>query len=525
MTLDDHDPLWEQHNGGSGHRDDPEWSAPDLARAGAFYAATGGRARSILDLMIDRPGQLLDANWIADQIAGRSMSGLARPQVVARGIRDMRTAQTASGRRYPFYWWRGQNGSPTMYAMKPAVAALFRQARLATGSEPWTPEPLPSAHRGLARTDGGATPLYWWERELGENVFMEITRRDDVGADLKAPSAARGGGVTASYALVALVRPGDVVIHYDSREEAIIGVSVAASPPEPAPIYWVARGSYARRAGERARWLPGIRVLLGHYRKLATPLTLAEIRAQKNALLALREQIQARANRQPIYFPWIPYQETLRTFQSYLVKMPREAIALFPELSAKVAAAEALSPTITATSPVDDAAEAIEQAAGRSASRRRGQGFQLDQAAKVAVEAHAMNAATEFYDESWEVTDVHGRKSYDLVCRRDDEVKHVEVKGTTTDGTDVILTPNEVRHAREYTQTALFILSNVALKRAEDGTVAATGGVHHLYDPWNIDQGQLTPIGFRYQPDFGRPAYDDQPPTSAIHDALSTGPD
>ena len=58
--------------------------------------------------------------------------------------------------------------------------------------------------------------------------------------------------------LVPLVQPGDVVVHYDSRQEAIVGVSVAASAAEPAPIYWVARGSYARRAGEQARWLPGL---------------------------------------------------------------------------------------------------------------------------------------------------------------------------------------------------------------------------------------------------------------------------
>jgi len=110
-----------------------------------------------------------------------------------------------------------------------------------------------------------------------------------------------------------------------------------------------------------------------------------------------------------------------------------------------------------------------------------------------------MNAATEFYAASWDVADVHGKESYDLVCRRGDEVRHVEVKGTTTDGAEVILTPNEVRHAREYRHTALFVLSNVRVERAEDGTVTAVGGVRRLYDPWGIDEGALTPIGFRYQ--------------------------
>jgi hypothetical protein len=341
--------------------------------------------------------------------------------------------------------------------------------------------------------------MYWWEREGGENAYMEITRREDIGADLKAPSAARGGVATASYALVPLVQAGDVVIHYDSRQEAIVGVSVATGPPEPAPIYWVARGSYARRAGERPRWLPGIRVPLSQYRALDTPLTLADIRAQRPGLLAIRTRIQASAGGQPIYFPWIPYQDTLRTFQSYLVKMPQVAISLFPRLRAAVEQAEDRSVNLAATSPVEQAQEAVNRAAGKAAARTRGQGFQVDQEAKVAIEAHAMNAATAFYADAWKVEDVHGQESYDLVCRLGDEVKHVEVKGTTTDGTEVILTPNEVSHARENQHNALFILSNVQVERAEDGALAATGGVRHIYDPWNLDEGTLRPIGYRYQ--------------------------
>ena len=328
---------------------------------------------------------------------------------------------------------------------------------------------------------------------------MEITRRDDIGADLKAPSAARGGVATASYVLVPLVQPGDVVVHYDSRQEAIVGVSVASSAAEPAPIYWVARGSYARRAGEQPRWLPGLRVALDRYRQLEPPVTLAEIRQHKDALLALRERIQARASGQPIYFPWIPYQDTLRTFQSYLVKMPQEAISLFPQLRAMVDQAEAQPSGFVLASPTEQAEEAVKDAAGKVARRGRGQGFQLDQEAKVAVEALAMNMATEFYSKAWDVEDVHGTESYDLICRRGDEVKHVEVKGTTTDGAEVILTPNEVRHARENPCTALFVVSNITVERAEDGTVTATGGKHHCYDPWRLDDGTLTPLGFRYQ--------------------------
>ena len=37
-----------------------------------------------------------------------------------------------------------------------------------------------------------------------------------------------------------------------------------------------------------------------------------------------------------------------------------------------------------------------------------------------------MNMATQFYSGDWDVEDVHGKDSYDLVCRRGNEVKHVE---------------------------------------------------------------------------------------------------
>jgi hypothetical protein len=127
----------------------------------------------------------------------------------------------------------------------------------------------------------------------------------------------------------------------------------------------------------------------------------------------------------------------------------------------------------------------VKDASGKVARQGRGQGFQLDQEAKVAVEAHAMNMAVEFYGETWDVEDVHGTESFDMICRRDDgQVKHVEVKGTTTDGAEVILTPNEISHARDNLRSALFVLSNITVERAEHGTVIATGGTRHSYDPW-----------------------------------------
>jgi hypothetical protein len=88
-------------------------------------------------------------------------------------------------------------------------------------------------------------------------------------------------------------------------------------------------------------------------------------------------------------------------------------------------------------SPVEMAEAAIEDAAGNLTRLSRGQGFQLDQEIKDAVEAFAMNTATKFYREAgWQVEDVHGSESYDLICSKDETSTHVEVKGTTGDGTN-----------------------------------------------------------------------------------------
>jgi hypothetical protein len=42
-------------------------------------------------------------------------------------------------------------------------------------------------------------------------------------------------------------------------------------------------------------------------------------------------------------------------------------------------------------------------------------------------------------------------------------------KGTITNGDEVLLTPDEVTHARENACTALFVVANFDVERADDG--------------------------------------------------------
>ncbi len=84
--------------------------------------------------------------------------------------------------------------------------------------------------------------------------------------------------------------------------------------------------------------------------------------------------------------------------------------------------------------------------------RRRspGQGRSQDPELNAAVEKHAVAMAVAHYRSlGWDEVKPLG-KPFDLVCTKvTGEEKHVEVKGTTGAGGDVIYTPNEVQHFRD----------------------------------------------------------------------------
>ena len=110
-----------------------------------------------------------------------------------------------------------------------------------------------------------------------------------------------------------------------------------------------------------------------------------------------------------------------------------------------------------------------------------------------------MDAAIEYWSQRGLVEDVHGNKSYDLVCIVGADEIRIEVKGTTTAGDEVILTPNEVAHARTYPHICLFIVSDIEVTRHSDGQIETSGGSESVLNPWHIDEGLLTPLGFKYE--------------------------
>jgi hypothetical protein len=331
---------------------------------------------------------------------------------------------------------------------------------------------------------------------------MEVTQRENIGEDLEAPVAR--GARAASHTLVPELRFGDVVLHYKSNAEAILGASLVIGNPEPATTYWAAHDLGERKANVLPAWLEGVRVPIDHWVAVDPPVTLTELRSHEKELMAIRDDLQRRYPEAALYFPWIRYgsgSAPMRTQQSYLVKFPQAAIDVIPRLRTAVNTAQAaLVGRVAATREVELAEAAVADAAGRGGGRR-GQGFLGDQKIRVVLEVHAMNGAIRHYREGgWTVTDAHGIERWDLECIKAGTTMHVTVKGITGGAEEIVLTPDEVSHAQSCEAVALFILSEISVFRDAAGAIAARGGKVLIYEPWIIEDGTLAPIGYKYSP-------------------------
>ncbi len=147
---------------------------------------------------------------------------------------------------------------------------------------------------------------------------------------------------------------------------------------------------------------------------------------------------------------------------------------------------------------VVDPAQSPTARASRKAAR---QGFGLTAVERRAVERHAQQMAEEhFISLGFDVEDVSASDCFDLRCTNGSGEVRVEVKGTTGAGEAVILTRNEVAHAREQgPRMALAIVSGIRLEKRESD-VLAKGGILRVIRPWAIDDGVLDPTQFEYRP-------------------------
>src|SRR5262249_35182655 len=151
----------------------------------------------------------------------------------------------------------------------------------------------------------------------------------------------------------------------------------------------------------------------------------------------------------------------------------------------------------------DAVAAVVAIAAGRRPAR--GQGYLVSAIVRKAIEDYAVQWATEYYEaEGWTVADVGLTHSFDLCCTRGTEELHVEVKGTTSVGESVMLTPNEVRHAAEaHPHIDLFVVAGVTVDASGVDRPVVSGGSAWICSGWTIEDARLTPVGYEYATGIG----------------------
>jgi len=115
------------------------------------------------------------------------------------------------------------------------------------------------------------------------------------------------------------------------------------------------------------------------------------------------------------------------------------------------------------------------------------------------MEIYAVERAKKhFRSKEYEVEYVGQTRPYDLKCTKSTDSLCVEVKGTQSDGSSVILTPNEVSNARKL-KMALYVLHSIRWRR-KGKSLRPHGGSELVLNPWTIDQdGELTPLSFTYE--------------------------
>lgn len=126
------------------------------------------------------------------------------------------------------------------------------------------------------------------------------------------------------------------------------------------------------------------------------------------------------------------------------------------------------------------------------------QGYEQDPEMRSAVELYAETIAREHYVSQGFQVRKFG-KPFDLLCEKESESIHVEVKGSRTRLDTVILTINEVSDAENADwQSDLFIVDQIVVQRIGDELVAGAG-VARVIQKWVPAKEMLAPSQFRYR--------------------------
>lgn len=193
----------------------------------------------------------------------------------------------------------------------------------------------------------------WWAEMAEERFWVEITDRADLGFDLAAPQFNEDGNRYWSYDLVREVAEGDVVLHYEARpNKAVAHWSRAVGDPYEDTLIWGAHGQAGGRGPvepyERPAWR---RPLEGPF-ELPHVVGMADFRNAEGPIREVHRSLLERFPGEPLYFPFqLSDRRSLRAFQGYMAKWPRELLYAIPGLEELAELADRTRPTPSKPAP------------------------------------------------------------------------------------------------------------------------------------------------------------------------------
>jgi hypothetical protein len=326
---------------------------------------------------------------------------------------------------------------------------------------------------GQIATDNKAR---WWNGDASQRYWMELVNVDTWGSELIAPDTPR-------YDLMHDVRVGDVVLHWVGKnnpmrfKSGMYGASIVAGELQPRAGDWF---------GKPANTIP-----LTRYTALPRPYLLTDLRTDhQEDILSVRSGLErdfADAGH-TIYFPFQRHPTSgLKPNQGYLFKLPTEVInrvhGLLPDSDWGGFDRPLVAPPV----------------GGQNGVKQRYAGFCADPILKKKIEMQAVSQAVAHYEAAgFSVEDVGVYRSYDLLAKRGDEVRHVEVKGSQGYVQKVILTRNEVAHANDYGPTDLVVVGDIPWERHLDGSIDTNDGTISVYPDWRPSPENLKPLSYEY---------------------------
>jgi len=323
----------------------------------------------------------------------------------------------------------------------------------------------------------------WWCIQEEPYFWVEVTIRDDLGANLKAPTKDVGGRDYWSYSILKEMKIGDTVLHYHQKNKGIVGISQVSETWKYQDIKWTpSKKKFESTKGPRPGFLVGIK----NFKKIK-PIYLKDIQKKNKEIETLSNSLKSRFGSS--YFPFYirksrPY---LSVNEGYGFIVNQDFVDLFPQLSKFIGNKFQIKQNIETN---------------KKPGKQKNKPLKISSQKRECVELYAVKKAEkDFISKGYEVEQMPRRNfPYDLKAKKNEEELYIEVKGKEGPAESVDVSRNEVIHCKEnYGKSVLVVVKNVKTKLTQKGLWNASGGKIKIIKPWEINDDHLIVNTYKYK--------------------------